>query len=51
MQKTCVNSQEEGDLTLLFKNNTLERASKEKKETAHVLNKALLELLGKLKSF
>ena len=40
--------EEKGDLTLLLKANDL---LKTKKESVHVLNKALLELQDKLKNF
>ena len=50
VENLCVQSEEKGDLTLLSKANAFMRASKEKKENVHVLNKALLELQDKLKN-
>ena len=49
--ENVVQSKEKGDLTLLSKASAFCRASKEKKENVHGLNKALLELQDKLENF
>ena len=50
VKNLSVQSEEKGDLALLMKANTFRRASKEKKENVHVLNKTFLELQDKLKN-